>query len=92
MSAPTDTWRVWVTEDDLREARTAWVRARDAGAPAERVRDLREELERLSRTAAYQAAGDAWDTGRGLDRDAVRRTPSLVERRLQRPARFSVAG
>jgi hypothetical protein len=91
MSAPTDTWRVWVTEDDLREARAAWARARDAGAPADRVGDLREELERLSRTAAYQATGDAWDNGRGLD--VVRRMPSLAARRLLRPdAQLSAAG
>jgi hypothetical protein len=80
-----------VSESDLRAARTAWVRARDGGAPAERVRDLQEELERLLQTALYQAEGDPASTGRGSAK--VRVVQSLSSRRFLRPpARLSPTG
>jgi hypothetical protein len=88
--SPTGMWRVWVTEADIRAAREAWVTARDAGAPADRVLDLLQELERLTRTAVLQSAGDPSATGR----DAVaRRVPSFTARRFLRPpARLSAVG
>ncbi len=55
----TEGWRVRVTADDVRQARDAWLAARDGGAPADRVLDLREDLERLWRAEAYQIAAEA---------------------------------
>lgn len=60
-SAPTSTaeaWRVRVSDEDVRQARDAWLRARHGGAPAERVRELRQDLERLWR-ARRSELGDA---------------------------------
>lgn len=85
------TWRVWVTAADVRAARVAWIEARESGAPPERVLDLLQELDRLSCTLAYQAAGDTWPTGAEAATDAV--VPSFTTRRFLRPAaRLSVAG
>lgn len=94
MIAVDATWRVWVTEGDLREARAAWLRARDGGAPVDRVADLLEELERLTRTAVYQATGDP--AGGAAVRPAravrtVRRVPSPSSRRPL-PARMTPTG
>lgn len=84
-------WRVWVSEDDLQAARSAWMSARDGGAPPDRVRELREEFDRLLRTALYQAEGDPAPTGRG--RTTVRAVPShAVRRTLRPPARLSPTG
>ncbi len=91
MSRPTATWRVWVTEHDRRAARDAWARARDGGAPPDRVQDLLEELERLVRTATYQAEGDPWSSGRGRSSTPV--VASLHARRsLRPPNRLSPTG
>ncbi len=88
---PPATWRVWVTERDLRDARDAWVRARDGGAPPDRVRDLLDELERLIRTSTFQAQGDPWATGTVPSRKSA--VPSLIGRRsLRPPARLSPTG
>lgn len=46
-----------VTSRDVRAARDAWFAARDRGAPAERVAQLRENVKRLSRVEAQQLAG-----------------------------------
>ena len=54
-----DTWRVWVTDEDIRQATNAWLAAVDGGAPTDRVDDLREELQRLWRAGAYQHTVDA---------------------------------
>ncbi len=83
-------WRVRVTERDLRDARDAWVRARDAGAPADRVQDLREEHERLVRAAAYQAAGDPPVAGTASSTRAV--ASWTARRSLRPPARLSSTG
>lgn len=58
MTAPEQAWRVHVSPEDIRAAHDAWLRARDAGAPSDRLRDLREELERIVRAQALQTAGD----------------------------------
>ena len=86
--AAVSTWRVWVTDDDLRDARAAWDRARDGGAPPDRVLDLLEELERLTRARAYQAAGDPPAGGTAGTVPAQ----SLGGRRFLRPPRLPVAG
>lgn len=49
-----DMWRVWVTDEDIRQAADAWLAAVDDGAPVDRVDDLREELARLWRAGAHQ--------------------------------------
>jgi hypothetical protein len=54
-----DTWRVWVTDDDIRQATDAWLAAVDGGAPTDRVDDLREELQRLWRAGSCQLTADA---------------------------------
>ncbi len=54
-----DTWRVWVTDADIRQATNAWLAAVDGGAPIDRVEDLREELQRLWRAGAHQMTVDA---------------------------------
>ena len=54
-----DTWRVWVRDEDIRNATDAWLAAVDGGDPADRVDDLREELQRLWRAGAYQLTADA---------------------------------
>lgn len=90
MSPLDGVWRVWVTEDDLRAARTAWAQARDDGAPVERVLDLLAELERMTRTAALQASGDPWWSSHEVR--AVRVVPSVAARRLLRPPRLTAAG
>ncbi len=85
-------WRVWVSEDDLpRPLARRGCSARDGGAPPDRVRELREEFDRLLRTALYQAEGDPAPTGRG--RTTVRAVPShAVRRTLRPPARLSPTG
>lgn len=55
---PLEAWRVQVTVDDVRAAHDAWLRAHDAGAPSDRLRDLREELERIVRAQGLQAVRD----------------------------------
>ncbi len=54
-----DMWRVWVTDDDIRQATEAWLAAVDHGASSDRLDDLREELHRLWRAGAYQMAASA---------------------------------
>jgi len=54
-----DTWRVWVTDADIRQATDAWLSALDGGAPVERVDDLRDELRRLWRAEVHQVTIDA---------------------------------
>jgi hypothetical protein len=84
-------WRVWVSENDLRDARAAWMRARDGGAPPEQVRELLDELERLIRTAVYQAEGDPEPTWRGPRNPTA--VASLSARRFLRPpTRLSPTG
>ena len=84
-------WRVWVTEADIGAAREAWVSARDAGAPADRVLDLLQELERLTRTAALPVGGGPRGAQAGTA--VARRVPSFTARRFLRPpARLSAAG
>ena len=85
------TWRVWVTDEDVHRARSAWVRARDDGAPADRVRDLLEEWERLSRTATLQSAGDPWSSATEL-RAVTHTATSRALRRAERPVPLRVAG
>lgn len=86
-AGPGLTWRVWVTEGDLREARAAWLQARDGGAPPDRVLELREELERMTRTAAFQSAGDLASSRRD---PGPLRVPSPVRRSI-RPPQVSAA-
>jgi hypothetical protein len=52
-------WRVRVSADDVRAAHDAWLHAHDARAPSDRLRDLREELERIVRAHTLQSAGEA---------------------------------
>jgi hypothetical protein len=59
MTLPEHAWRVRVTPEDVRSAHDAWLHAHDTGAPSERLRDLREDLERIVRAQALQAAGEA---------------------------------
>ncbi len=54
-----DTWRVWVTDEDIRQATDAWLAAVDGGAPHDWVEDLREEVQRLWRAGACQTTVDA---------------------------------
>lgn len=59
MSTMSDTWRVWVTDADIRQATDAWLSALDGGAPEDRVEDLRQELQRLWRAEVNQVSIDA---------------------------------
>jgi hypothetical protein len=56
--APEHSWRVHVSADDVRAAHDAWLHAHDTGAPSDRLRDLREDLERIVRTQALQAGAE----------------------------------
>jgi hypothetical protein len=74
-----DGWRVPVRVADVREAWEAWLAARNDGAPAERVQDLRDELDRLARAAAEQGTDVA-------ERPFARRSAAhigIVPRQLQ---------
>lgn len=58
MTHPEHSWRVQVSADDVRAAHDAWLRARDVGASSDRLRDLREELERMVRAQSLQAPAE----------------------------------
>lgn len=49
-----------VTTADIRAAKEAWQTARYGDAPAERVRQLRRELEQLWRLEARQVQEEFW--------------------------------
>ena len=53
-----DSWRVRVTDADIRRATDDWLAALDLGAPSDRVDDLLQELQRLWRAGVRQLAGD----------------------------------
>lgn len=52
------TWRVDVTDADIRAAKEAWVAARDGDATPARVDELYAGYERLVRTQARQIAAE----------------------------------
>lgn len=49
-----DGWRIDVTDDDVAAAKRAWMRAREEGAPSERIALLYADLEMLWRAQAKQ--------------------------------------
>ena len=53
-STTVPTYTIDVTNDDIRAALEAWERAGAAGAPAHRIDQLWGDVERLSRTQAWQ--------------------------------------
>jgi len=55
---------VYVTDADIAMARKALERARDAGAPAERIDLLRRDLERLWAQQARQIVAEFRDANR----------------------------
>lgn len=53
-----ETWRLVVTDADVRAAKVVWLAARDGGSSAERVEMLFGDLQRVIHAQAQQMAED----------------------------------
>lgn len=69
------TWRIDVTDADIRLAKRAWIAARDGDAPTTRTDQLYDDLRMLVHTQAQQIADDFRARG---DRRADVSTPEIA--------------